>query len=136
MSEARLEHDWMRYGERRAHYAEALSRLREVVVMPVSDVVRDSTIQRFEFTYELAWKTLKSYLQSEGVDARTPKTVLQEAFQLGLIANADGWSKALEWRNLMSHTYDLSRANGAYAFIREDMFALFEALLDRLPEAA
>lgn len=62
----------------------ALARFSEALEEPESSIVRDATIQRFEFTYELLWKTLKIYLQDiHGVRAVSPRQVFKEAYSLG-----------------------------------------------------
>lgn len=59
----------------------AIESLESIVQKPIDDIVRDATIQRFEYTYELAWKTLKRYLKSENVvDETVPiKALYREA---------------------------------------------------------
>ena len=55
-------------------FEEALSRFREVLQMPKTDVIRDSAIQRFEFTLDLAWKTVKAFLEEKkGIRCTSPK---------------------------------------------------------------
>ena len=72
----------------------------------VSDVIRDGVIQRFEFTYELAWKTAKEYLEDIGiVDKTSPKAVIKEAFAQKLIIDEKSWLLMLNDRNLTSHVY-------------------------------
>ena len=69
---------------------------------------RDSTIHRFEFTVEIFWKTIKSFLkEKEGVDCRTPKSCIREFFSAGYL-DEDLTIVLLEMiddRNLTSHTY-------------------------------
>ena len=68
----------------------AVSRLKEVLTYPKSDIIRDSAIQRFEFTVELSWKVLQRYLRSSGyAEHLTPKQTIREAARLGLIAGGD-----------------------------------------------
>jgi predicted transcriptional regulator len=45
----------------------ALERLGEALHEPKTDIVRDAAIQRFEFSFELFWKTLKVRADSEGL---------------------------------------------------------------------
>ena len=64
-------------------------------------------IQRFEFCFELAWKSLKEYMTEQGVsDLQFPKQVLQEAYAAGLIDDQAIWLEMLRSRNSMSHIYD------------------------------
>jgi len=60
---------------------QAVKRLQELVPRAKSDIVRDATIQRFEFTFELLWKALKLCLEDEGVLVNTPKDSFREAFR-------------------------------------------------------
>ena len=93
---------------------QAVKRLEEVVHHAKSDIVRDAAIQRFEFTFELLWKTLKIFLEAKGVLARTPKDTFREAFRLGLIRDEAAFLKMLDARNIMSHVYDEREARQIY----------------------
>ena len=81
-------------------------RLKEAVILP-SDVTinQDATIQRFEFTFELAWKLMKTILETEGLEAISPKNVIREGATIGLIDDPQKWFGFLENRNLSVHTY-------------------------------
>ncbi len=57
-------------------------------------------------TFELAWKVLKDYLESEGYMVKSPRETVKQAFQIGLIDNGHIWIDALSNRNLTTHTYD------------------------------
>jgi nucleotidyltransferase substrate binding protein (TIGR01987 family) len=67
-------------------------------------------IQRFEYTYELAWKLLKDFLEAEGavISPITPRQVIKDAFAAKLVADGQSWIAMLDHRNLLSHTYDAS----------------------------
>ncbi len=71
-----------------------------------SELERDGAIQRFEFTYELTWKTLKKVLSFKGVDANNPRDVFREAAKQGLIENPLVWFEFLKKRSLMLYAYD------------------------------
>ena len=77
----------------------------------LSQLEREGVIQRFEYTFELAWLTLKDKLEYDGVvlSTVTPRNVIREAFQAKLIEDGDTWIDMLTDRNLMSHTYDFDR---------------------------
>lgn len=93
---------------------------------------KEGLIQRFEFTFELAWKTLKDYLESQGVEARYPRDVIKEAFRYELIKDGEKWIDMLEKRNLMAHTYDEKSADFAFQIIRENYFFLIEQVFELL----
>ena len=69
---------------------------------------KEGVVQRFEYTFELAWKTLKDYLEASGlvISPVTPRQVIKEAFAAKVIADGTVWIKMLDNRNLLSHTYD------------------------------
>ncbi len=92
------------------------------------DVVRAGIIQFFEMSFELAWKTLKDYLEAQGYDIKTPRETLQQAFQLQIIADGHRWIEALEKRNLMAHTYNENTAREAEGLIRNQYFKLLKNL--------
>ena len=74
----------------------------------LSDLEKEGLVQRFEYTFVLAWKTLKDYLDFSGIvfDQVTPRNVIKQAFAAGIIADGQLWIDMLKDRNLMSHTYD------------------------------
>ena len=89
-------------------------------------ILRDATIQRFEFTFEAAWKTLQLFLLHQGLETTGPRQVLKQAFALGLIPTldeADIWLAMLEDRNLTTHTYREDPAETIAAHIRADYAA-------------
>jgi len=117
-----------RLTERTADYLKALAQLQKALAMPYDEFIRDSVIQRFEFTYELAWKMLKIRVQQEGIEALSPKQVLQEALSIGLITDGNRWSALQKNRNLTTHTYDETLAEQIYQFIAQTALPLFEQL--------
>ncbi|SMB85817.1 nucleotidyltransferase substrate binding protein, HI0074 family [Desulfonispora thiosulfatigenes DSM 11270] len=88
----------------------------------LSTLEKEGLIQRFEYTFELAWKTLKDYLESEGVPANFPREVIKAAFHYELIQNGAVWMDMLEKRNLMAHTYNEARFNLAIEKIKDEYY--------------
>ena len=90
------------------NFTKALARLKEGIAKydEADDLLRDGVIQRFEFTFELAWKTLKAVFEDEGLTGlNSPKTVLREAFAAGLINDDELWLSMLSDRNSTAHIY-------------------------------
>jgi nucleotidyltransferase substrate binding protein (TIGR01987 family) len=102
-----------------------LKQLEVALTGPIrSDLERAGCIQYFEFTFELAWKSIRMAASELGQpDCLSPKTCLKQAFTNGWIGNEETWLKMLDARNRMSHTY---RA--------KDALKVFESLRDFLPE--
>ncbi len=71
-----------------------------------NELEKAGIIQFFEMAFELAWKVLKDYLESEGYMVKSPRETIKQAFQIGLIDNGHIWIDALADRNLTTHTYD------------------------------
>jgi nucleotidyltransferase substrate binding protein (TIGR01987 family) len=112
-----------RFSERQAAVLNAAARLAEAATLPETDIVRDAAIQRFEFTFELVWKTLQLYLEHEGLESSGPRAVLKRAFVMRLIPDqdeADVWLRMLDDRNLTSHAYDETLAVCIYTRIVHD----------------
>lgn len=108
----------------------ANTRLLEAVKYgPDVPLAIDGTIQRFEFCFELAWKTLKSVLESDGTLCTSPKSCLKEAFHEGLITNEEGWLVLLEARNMTSHMYDEAMAVKIYNLITEQHGVLSDLVI-------
>jgi len=97
------------------------------------DIIIDAVIQRFEFTYELSWKLMKTYLEFIGnVEGGNPRSAIQQSFREGIITNGELWIQMLQDRNLTSHTYDETTALMIYKHIKNDYLGLFEKFLDNM----
>lgn len=109
-------------------FKNALERLEEALGEHLSKgaIVVDGTIQRFEFTFELAWKLAKFILAYNGIEAETPRAVIKEAFKAKFISDGDGWIDMLEDRNKTSHIYDEKQALKIYKKIKASHFDLLK----------
>ena len=102
-------------------YDNAIEKLNKSLEKDIKEdeLYLDAIIKRFEFSYELAWRLMKRFLSYEGVDAQSPRAVIREAFNNGLINNPNVWLDMLEKRNLSSHKYNQETAETIYKFIKE-----------------
>jgi len=100
---------------------QAVGRLEEALAAPLDPgrLVVDATIQRFEFTLELTWKTLKRLLAGQGIQALTPRDSLKRAYQAGWFADESLWLEMLQARNETPHLYDAERSLAIYRRIRD-----------------
>ena len=122
-----------RFEDQRAQYLKALARLHEVLAEDETSIIRDALIKRFEFTFEMAWRSLFRYLVAKGERvAQQAWAVLPLAFQSQLISDARLWDQVREYRNLISHTYDEAKAIEVAAFVRSSAIHTFDALAERL----
>jgi len=124
-----------RFEERKQELQNAIQRLEESVLAPKSDIVRDSAIQRFEFTFELAWKALQLYLENQGLESGSPRQAIKNAFQQGIFRDeqeTEAWLKMLEDRNLTSHTYQEKLAEDIYSRIASAHLPLLKSLAGKL----
>lgn len=118
--------DIERFELQREYFEKALTRLGEVLAIDENDIVRDSIIQRFEFTFEMAWKTLFRFLADRGERvAAKAWDVLPVAFQSLLIDDAEVWDKMRELRNETSHEYNAQKAIAVAAFVRQRAYPAF-----------
>ncbi|MFA6547661.1 MAG: HI0074 family nucleotidyltransferase substrate-binding subunit [Candidatus Magasanikbacteria bacterium] len=112
----------------------ALNKLKEVLALPETEIVRDSAIQRFEFTLDLTWKTTKTYLEEkEGVVCVSPKECFREAFRQGLINYDSEWITMVDLRNETVHTYNEENAQKIYLQLSSTI-GKFEELLNKLKQ--
>lgn len=113
----------------------AVLSLKEVLAEPKTVIVRDATIQRFEYTFELCWKSIKRYLETQTlesqVDHLNKKDLFRIASEQGLVRDAVAWFDYLKARNETVHTYNASKAEQVYA-IAKDFFPEAEFLLKTL----
>ena len=121
-----------RLEERKTDFLSALARLKEALAQPENSFLRDASIQRFEFAYELAWKAIKLWLEARDIITLNARDTWREALQQTLIVDGNGWSTLHQMRNLTSHTYDEAHAIRVYRFVKHDGLALFEALAEAM----
>lgn len=121
-----------RLAERSKDFLSAYTRLQEALAQPENSFLRDATIQRFEFTYELAWKAIKLWLEAREISALNAKESLQGALEQGLLEDGDGWSQLHHMRNLTSHTYDEAQALLVYRFVKTDGVKIFSQLATKV----
>ena len=114
------------------YFRSALERLKESSEVVVTDsVIMDGVIQRFEFTFELAWKTLKAFMEYKGFSVPvSPRDILKDAYAAGIIEEGDAFIKMLTDRNISSHTYDEEMAHELYGRIKGEYISLLSALLE------
>jgi len=95
-------------------YEKALQRLEEAVQAEATQLHKDATVKRFEFTFELAWKLMQLVIIDKGYRERGPKDSIRRAARIGLIDNADAWMDFLKKRNQIVHVYDIDIADEVY----------------------
>lgn len=125
-------------------FAKALASLQKVLersrIVPEDEDIRDACIQRFEYTYELAFKMLKLQLEqelpsSEELDHLPFKEIIRVGAERGLVADPQRWFDYRDKRNITSHhTYDEAKAREVYAVLADfaaDATALLASLTSR-----
>lgn len=116
------------------NYKRAFSLLREAIELhqdkKLSILEQEGIIQRFEYTWELAWKSIKDYLENEGVVLKkiTPKAAIVAGIEAKLITQQQDWMNALDDRNKMSHVY----SHAAFAQIIKNIERSYLTLFDQL----
>ena len=95
---------------------------------------QEGLIQRFEYTFELLWKTLKDYLEHEGaeIDIISPKNVFKTAAETYLLERMDVDGeiliKMLYSRNQLSHIYDFEKFKAILAQIKIEYLMQIEKI--------
>lgn len=133
--------DRIRWKQRFENFERAFRLLQEAFAGApdeMSDLEKEGAIQRFEYTFELAWKTLKDYLVYHGVtfEQITPRTVIKQAFAAKIIQDGQTWINMLEQRNLMSHTYDRQIFETVFAAISGQYLVALEQVFTWLKNKA
>lgn len=123
-----------RFKQKREDFYNALERLKESLIENPSNIIIDGCVHRFEFTFEIAWKVIKSYLEYMGVTEKTgsPRETIQNGFKQGLISDGEGWIDMMLSRNLLSHLYDENQSRKIYNLIKTRYIKLMQELKDKL----
>ena len=122
-----------RYEERKKELLNATERLKEALQEEENDIVIDGTLHRFEFTFELAWKTMKDYLEYSGIieGMGSPREIIKTAFANGIIEDGDNWIKMMLARNSLSHLYDEEKSREIYLEIKNVYINLLQKLNEK-----
>lgn len=131
--------DDIRWHQRLANYSRALVQLQKAVTLryarELSELEQQGLIQAFEFTHELAWKVMKDYLRSLGMDALiASRDSTRAAFAAELILDGEAWMDMILSRNLSSHTYNLDTATRLVAKIADTYAPLLAAFEQKMLE--
>jgi nucleotidyltransferase substrate binding protein (TIGR01987 family) len=97
-----------------------------------TELERAGIIQFFEMTFELSWKVLKDYMESQGYIVKSPREAIKQAYQIELIDDVHIWLDALSKRNLTAHTYDEALSEKFVGEIRELYFPEIKKLYEKL----
>lgn len=129
-----MDNNDIRWKQRFQNFEKAISHLDTALQLKNPDMLQKAgIIQFFEMSYELAWNTMKDYLEEQGFDdVKTPRNAIKKAFEIGLIADGHSWMDLLMDRNLTSHAYDEEKASEVEAMIHQKYYPLLSGLYSTL----
>jgi nucleotidyltransferase substrate binding protein (TIGR01987 family) len=125
----------IRWQQRFSNYLKALSQLQKFIDKgdALNDLEEQGLIKAFEYTFELAWNTMKDFYESQGeTGIQGSRDAIRMAFRRGLIEDGDNWMKMIESRIRTSHTYNEETANEIAEDIKNKYFKLFLLLRGKL----
>lgn len=130
----------IRWQQRFINFTNAHNNLIEMLDLlnnePSNKAYKLAVIQSYEMDIELAWKTLKDYLNFLGYKLQAPREVIKQAFAIEIIPDGEIWLQMLEDRNLTSHIYDEVKAQEVVDSIVENYFGkldfIYNFLRDKL----
>jgi nucleotidyltransferase substrate binding protein (TIGR01987 family) len=131
----------IRWQQRLANFSRALGLLREAMAngpSALNQLEKEGVIQRFEYCFELAWKTTKDYMEANGFlfVVVMPRQVLKDAYAAKVIADGAVWIAMLDHRNLLSHTYNPAVFEEAVEAIHRQYLPAMEQLFNFLQQEA
>ena len=127
----------IRWEQRFSNYQKALRQLQEAVQLSqereLSVLEKQGLIQAFEYTHELAWNSLKDFLEYQGQqDIYGSRDATRKAFQLGLLEDGEAWMDMIKSRNQTSHTYNEKTAEAISTAVTQTYYPLFKQLETKL----
>lgn len=123
----------IRWQQRFSHFEKAYHQLvRFLEQEELNELEQQGLIKSFEYTYELAWNTLKDYLLSTGLqEIYGPRDAVKAAFKAELIDDGHLWMEMIKDRNLPVHTYNEDQAKEILARIKGLYAPAFNGLYQR-----
>ena len=124
----------IRWKQRFSNYQKALRQLQKFIDKgELSELEEQGLIKSFEYTYELAWNTVKDFLEFQGhSDIFGSRDAFRKAFQLGIIEDGAIWMDMIKSRNRTTHTYNEETANEISRTVISVYFDAFKKLHEKL----
>ena len=125
----------IRWMQRFRNYEKAFLQLSRFIQKEnLNEMEEQGLIQSFEYTFELAWKTLQDFLEEQSgyLNIKGPRPVIMQAFQDGYISDGEKWMEMLLDRNRTTHTYNEDVARDIIAAIKRDYYNLLDNLYQNL----
>jgi nucleotidyltransferase substrate binding protein (TIGR01987 family) len=117
----------IRWQQRFSNYQKALAQMKEFFDQPqLNRREEQGLIKAFEYTYELAWNTLKDFLEYQGVtEIIGSRDTFRKAFSEGIIADGHIWMRMIDSRNKTSHSYNEETAREIVEMIRDEFYPAY-----------
>jgi len=118
----------IRWKQRFQNFEKSIRLLEEAMKIPHPDIFQKAgLIQFFEITFELAWNTMKDFMEDQGfIELRSPRDTIKKAYEIGMIQDGHQWLETLQNRNLTAHTYDEVTAEKVVTEIRSVYYPLLQ----------
>ena len=131
----------IRWLQRYSNYCKALTQLENAVTLadtrPLTDLEKQGLVQAFEYTYELAWNTIKDFYENQGeTNIQDSRDAFRLAFRRGLIEDGETWMQMIKDRSQTSHTYNESTVQNIVTDVLQLYYPQFKALAATLAELA
>jgi len=117
-------------------YFKALGKLKDALNEKETEIIIDGVLHRFEFTFELAWKTIKDYLEYMGIVEKigSPREIIKAGYKAEILEDAEDWIQMMLSRNELSHLYDEDTSRKIYKQIKEKYINLLENLKEKFEQ--
>ncbi|MDP4115763.1 MAG: nucleotidyltransferase substrate binding protein [Bacteroidota bacterium] len=124
----------VRWIQRFSSFSKALKQLGKFIAKKeLNELEKQGLIKSFEYTYELAWNTIKDFYEDQGEsNVQGSRDAIQLAFKRGLISDGNSWMDMLRDRNKTSHVYDEKLADEIAQNIIENYYCKFNELYNKL----
>ena len=124
----------IRWKQRYQNLKKSYTNLSKALALKEPDIFqRAGLIHFFSMTFELAWKTMKDFLEDQGfTDVTTPRSAIKKSFEVELLQDGKTWLECLEKRNLMTHVYDEEIASEVETLIKNNYFPIIEQFVNKM----
>jgi len=124
----------IRWKQRYQNLKKSYTNLSKALDLKNPDIFqRAGLIHFFSMTFELAWKTMKDFLEDQGsTDVTTPRSAIKKSFEVELLQDGKTWLECLEKRNLMTHVYDEEIASEVETLIKNNYFPIIEQFVNKM----